>query len=314
MFASFGVSAAGAVVTCGGGTPYSNAVGQTSGLAGYWRLGDSSGAQACDRRGLSPGSYSGGATLAQTGALAGESDTAARFNGTSGNVSVPAAAALNTGDTFSLEAWVKRGSTGGTSDQVIVSKQGTSWTLAFNTANKVILQANTSTVATSTTAVTDTTGWHHVVATKSGSAVKLYIDGADVTGTVTNTTVANSTSALTIGSRGSATWLNGTLDEVAVYNVVLSKDQVTNHLLLARTSCPTSSAYSTEVAGTASLVGYWRLGQASGTTACDRAGLNPGVYTGGVTLGQGGALVVTQTVPRSSTARRAGSRCRPSRR
>src|SRR5215204_2208436 len=35
---------------------------------------------------------------------------------------------------------------------------------------------------------------------------------------------------------------------------------------------------------------YWRLGESSGTVAADAAGNNPGVYTGGVTLGVPGGL------------------------
>src|SRR4030095_15422767 len=36
---------------------------------------------------------------------------------------------------------------------------------------------------------------------------------------------------------------------------------------------------------------YWRLGETSGTTAADQQALNPGPYTGGVTLGQQGAII-----------------------
>jgi hypothetical protein len=37
-------------------------------------------------------------------------------------------------------------------------------------------------------------------------------------------------------------------------------------------------------------VSYWRLGEASGTTAVDEQGVNPGTYSGGVTLRQPSAL------------------------
>jgi hypothetical protein len=36
-------------------------------------------------------------------------------------------------------------------------------------------------------------------------------------------------------------------------------------------------------------IGYWRLGEASGTTAVDQVGANPGTYSGGPTLGVAGA-------------------------
>ncbi|MCJ7692985.1 MAG: hypothetical protein MUO22_06170, partial [Sedimentisphaerales bacterium] len=48
---------------------------------GYWRLGESSGTTATDRAGSYNGTYSGGVTLGTTGALSGDSDTAASFDG-----------------------------------------------------------------------------------------------------------------------------------------------------------------------------------------------------------------------------------------
>ncbi|MFL5912917.1 MAG: LamG-like jellyroll fold domain-containing protein, partial [Gaiellaceae bacterium] len=277
---------------CASTSAYSQAVMQISGLVGFWRLGDASGTAACDGTGVNPGTYQGGFTLGQSGAIAGDSDKATSFNGTTGDVSVPSSTSLNAGDTFSIEAWVKRGSTGGTTNQVIASKQGTSWMLAFSTANALILQVNGTTVNTSSSTVADTTSWHHVVATKSGTSVHLYIDGKDVTGSkTTNKTVSNNTSALTIGASGTASWFKGTLDEVAAYNSVLSAAQVTDHYLLGLASCSTSgSTYAQTVGGTSGLLGYWRLGERSGATACDSSGQNPGSYLGGFTLAQPGAI------------------------
>jgi uncharacterized protein YdeI (BOF family) len=275
---------------CPAGTPYSDAVMGTTGLAGYWRLDDSTALTACDALDANPGTYSSGVTVGQAGALAGDSDKAARFNGSStGKVSVPSTTSLSTADTFSIEAWVKRGTTGST--QVIATKQGSAWTLLLNASNRLVLQSNTTNVSTSTAAVADTTTWHHVVATKSGTAVKLYIDGSDVTGTVTNRTLANNTLAVLFGGGASSSFFNGTLDDVALYRTVLSPAQVTNHFLLGRAACPVSSgSYATAVAQTASLIGYWRLDDRSGTTACDSSGRYPGSYAGTFTLAQAGAI------------------------
>src|SRR5436305_386267 len=46
----------------------------------------------------------------------------------------------------------------------------------------------------------------------------------------------------------------------------------------------------TSVAQTPGLVGYWRLGEATGTAACDAAGGDNGTYSGGFTLGRPGAI------------------------
>src|SRR5438105_15570310 len=51
----------------------------------------------------------------------------------------------------------------------------------------------------------------------------------------------------------------------------------------------TGSPYSNAIPTTAGLVSYWRLGEASGTSACDSWGSNAGTYQGGYTLGRLGA-------------------------
>src|SRR4051812_10979615 len=59
---------------------------------------------------------------------------------------------------------------------------------------------------------------------------------------------------------------------------------------VASAACPASSSYSSLVAGTPGLVGYWRLGESSGSSACDVTGSHGGAYSGTVALGQAGAL------------------------
>src|SRR5437764_12574243 len=52
----------------------------------------------------------------------------------------------------------------------------------------------------------------------------------------------------------------------------------------------TGSPYSNAITTTPGLVSYWRLGESSGTAACDSWGSNAGTYQGGYTLGRLGAL------------------------
>ena len=69
--------------------------------------------------------------------------------------------------------------------------------------------------------------FHHIAVTKSGSAVKLYVEGVDRTGPVVNRTIANSADALLIG-QGTG-FFNGTLDEVAIYNRALTATAIAAH-------------------------------------------------------------------------------------
>jgi hypothetical protein len=55
--------------------------------------------------------------------------------------------------------------------------------------------------------------------------------------------------------------------------------------------CAPLSEYSTLVRSTASATAYWRLGETSGTSACDSVGSSTGTYRSGTTLGAPGAIV-----------------------
>jgi len=194
----------------------------------YWRLGNASGTVASDEMGVFPGTYVNGPLLARAGAISG--DTAAQFDGTNDFVRVPDANGLDFTDTFTLEAWVKRSSTGGT--RAIMDKGENSYSFRIQADGKLLLRKNNvATLTTSTAGITDTTAWHHVAAVKSPTEVKLYLDGQDVSGAVTQQTMANTAIPLTIAGsdNGTAYFLPGTLDEVAVYPTALSAARVQAH-------------------------------------------------------------------------------------
>jgi uncharacterized repeat protein (TIGR01451 family) len=131
---------------------------------------------------------------------------------------------------LTLEAWVK--SAVGGIDRTIFSKGTNAYALELGDDNFVYFRMDHfgPTIVKSTVPIADT-AWHHVVATKNGAAVKLYLDGVDVTGPINGVTLGNNAIPLNIGRRTVAgTGLfNGTLDEVAIYNVALSGAQVVAH-------------------------------------------------------------------------------------
>ncbi len=64
-----------------------------------------------------------------------------------------------------------------------------------------------------------------------------------------------------------------------------------NQALAAAACSPRQSSYSGVVSSTPGLVGYWRVGESSGTVACDStANHDNGTYLGSVTLGTPGAI------------------------
>ncbi len=180
-----------------------------------------------------PGTAVGGVTPQPAGATAGR-DPAVELNGTSGYVTVPDAAALRLADgPFSLEAWVNRPTLGARS-RATRSRCSTRADGGYqvNIQNNVVYfdQAAVGTIARSTTAMG--TGWHHIVVTKNGGAVHIYQDGAEVTGGRHQLrTLTDGSRPLVLGvRRGNTTaFLDGQLDEVAVYRSVLTPAQVAAH-------------------------------------------------------------------------------------
>ncbi|MBV9213984.1 MAG: metallophosphoesterase [Actinobacteria bacterium] len=233
LFTASGAEASGCASTS---SPYASAVAGTTGIVSYWRLGESSGTAACDAVGSNTGTYQGGYTLGQTGALNGDPDTALGLNGSNGIVSVPHSSSLDVGDKFTLEAWVKRGSVGGSNNQAVASQQAKAWLLMFNPSNHLVLRdATVADVASSKATVTDN-AWHQVAVTKNGSAVHLYIDGVDQTGSVSNQTLQTNTLPLTIGQSSGTSYWNGTIDEVSLYSRDLSASEIQSHYNQATTT------------------------------------------------------------------------------
>ena len=91
----------------GGGNPatYSEAVLGTPGLSDYWRMGETSGSLLVDSAGPSPANTSGEPTLGVAGALAGDANTALRFDGV--NDAASAAVDLSGKTAITVELWLK---------------------------------------------------------------------------------------------------------------------------------------------------------------------------------------------------------------
>jgi hypothetical protein len=213
-------------------TSYADVVLADSPVA-YYRMGEASGAVIDTMSGTS-GTVSGTVTRDVTGALVVPwDDGAITFNGTTGYVSVADQAQLDLGDTWTIECWFKRATADVTGERCLVSKGQDAYTLTFNAlgTERLEIAAGNVAVITSETGTTNDALWHHVVATKSGATVKLYKDGADVTGAVSDNTTTNNTSALNIGRDPAAAggFWDGSIDEVALYATALSAARVLAH-------------------------------------------------------------------------------------
>jgi Concanavalin A-like lectin/glucanases superfamily len=207
------------------GQTYAAAVHETGPLVSYWRLAEASGATAADARGTSDGAYGGAIAQGQKGALAGDNNSAARFDG--GFVTVQDAASLDLGDRLSVEAWVKRGANG--ANHVIAGKGNQSYVLWITGDRLTLRKGSVGNIAQATIPLNAGGGWHHVAATKDGPDVHLYLDGEDVTGAVSDLTLADNTGTFQIGASGGGNTFRGLIDEVSLYSAPLPPATVRAH-------------------------------------------------------------------------------------
>ena len=116
--------------------------------------------------------------------------------------------------------------------------------------------------------------------------------------------ISVNTNRVVVGSWDTASeFFTGTVDEVAVYASALSPAQVANHFNQGAASPPPpppppAPAYRATVVGDGP-VAYWRLGDASGTSATDTVGSNTGTYRNGVAVGA--PSLTSDTVDRAAS-------------
>ncbi len=232
---------------------YGNLIWNETGLQSYWRFGELSGTSAADAKGTNTGTYQGTPTLGGAGIPADLGiNSSVALNGTSQYIS--AATIDLTDGPLTLECWVKL--TAINFYQSLICKVGTgTYYLQINNSNFPELAAvGVQDMAISSTALTDTSSWHHIVGTKTGTTPKIYLDGVDRTSGPINSVLVNTADGLSIGSRGGTTdWLHGSIDEVAIYNVVLDAATVATHFAIGigQTARPTSDV----------LIGGWTTDQ-----------------------------------------------------
>lgn len=198
---------------------------------GYWHLGESASPWADSSGNAHNVVTVNSPTASQLSLVASQpSDLAVKCTGTNFLQSA-AVASYDLGDVFTLELWVKRNNASDANPLGLINKGANAYYLRINNStNKLeLLKATVAVIVASTTTIADTNA-HHVVATKNaGTSCNLYIDGADVTGTVTNATCTNTATNLFIGSDNGTEVGNCTVDEVAIYPTVLSATRVLAH-------------------------------------------------------------------------------------
>jgi hypothetical protein len=251
-------------------------------LIGYWRLDETSGTTAFDSSMNANHGVLRAGKNAGTDQLTGVIRSAQFFDGADDNIRVTNSGtySFTNGFSFSVAAWVNIPATETCSPNRVftgyrVDTDHQWWLGCINTSNAAHfeLEATEDLVIDGTTPLNDGE-WHLVVGTYDGSTNvgTIYVDGvAENSATLDMSSDLVGGSYLCFGAYGlncEGYRLPGAMDEIRLYDRVLSASEITAMYTAGRDQ---------------GLVGHWKLNETSGTTALDRSPYgNTGTMAGGL--------------------------------
>ncbi len=205
--------------------------------SGYWRLGESSGTTATAYAGGQNGTYTNSPTLGVAGNLSNDPDTAVTFNGTGNVVTFGDVHDYAGTSPFTVDFWMNRSGTTPASrvwmcgkERYVSDTNRGGWAVMIagsadaSPNNIMVGRYDGTSGATEITSKTQTVAgtWYHVVATYDGTTMSLYVNGVLEASAASSLSVENNTTSMSVGGLPSSNYFTGTLDEVAVYDKVLS--------------------------------------------------------------------------------------------
>ena len=230
------------------GGSYSQAV-IDGGAVHYWRFGEQAG-NAYDFAGTADLGIGSGVARGTAGAIAGDADTAATFDG-SGEGRASTQAPAPGPNVFSIETWFRTSSTSGGKlvgygNQSSGNSSNYDRHLYMDGSGRLRFGVWTGAMSTVESAAGLNDGrWHHVVASLSSEGLALFVDG-QLAGSRSDVTAGQSYDGYwRIGGDSSwagANYFAGTLDDVAIYPAALSTATVAQHYALGTSAPPPNTA------------------------------------------------------------------------
>lgn len=271
------------------------------GLVSYWPMNEGTSTTAAD---VGVNGYDGTLTNGPTWGT-GKYSNGVVFNGvqeTNGDVILAGDQAAYELTTFTVSGWINRAGACGFTDCVIFAKGMTgnigysleALSVGGNYTPQLSLRDSLQQVQATTTIGTGT--WYHVAASIDGTTVKVYVNGVLEKEAAQTQTPTYSTEQGKIGNRNNNTdiTMNGTLDDVRLYNRALSAAEIRQLYdspgTIASTAVATSNpsaAYGAEQKGPTPVL-YWKFNDGTGTNAQDSTSQNNDGTTSGPTWEPGG--------------------------
>jgi hypothetical protein len=255
-----------------------------TGLVGYWAFEEGQGTKATDSSFNS--NHGTLTTMDDSDWVDGRVGKALDFDGSSDYIDV-ATPNLPTDD-FTYSVWVNLDAN--TDEMIAMASDGAGGNEFFfyiNGSSQVQMAVNT-TGYTFTSATISVGAWTHIVATRSGTTLTVYVDGVNKGTDTASGTMGFSTCSLLIGADADATcvgslgnYLDGKIDEFRIYNRALSETEV---LALYKGSKRTVINKTKKNRITNGLVGHWTFDGPDifSTTAIDSSSNgNNGAMTNG---------------------------------
>ncbi|MHC4733618.1 MAG: LamG domain-containing protein [Planctomycetota bacterium] len=191
-----------------------------SGLVGWWKFDEGSGAIAYDSAGTNDGTINGASWTT------GKINSALSFDGVDDYVDVGNDSSLMTTGDLTIYAWIKARE----SRACIYSHSWSGWGLGFGIGNNnydgrlgFYTMTHGHWIEAGGSLADDT--WHQVAATLEGTMVRLFTDSIEI-GSDTGTPAANLNGIGLIGLYNYAWFFGGIIDDVRIYDRALSEEEI----------------------------------------------------------------------------------------
>lgn len=258
------------------------------GLAGHWRLDETTGTTAYDESGFqNDGAHQNAPTISTSVPSHYFSTRSLDFNGTDEYVSIADDPAFLLDEAITLSAWVKTDDTG--SIQTIIHKPEV-WFLQLKQGASLcaggatfcigadLLRSGGGYITPKGSTQLSASTWYHVALTYDGARAALYLNGKLDGTAVSSATLATSSSNLIFGNENGTRDFDGNIDDIRIYNRALGIESIQQLAskspagALVQSGSQVTNLLPFSFPATGGLLGYWKMDEIPAGTVADSSG------------------------------------------